>query len=120
MFKQMLRIFAHIYYAHFEQLLHLSCEGHFNSLFAHYIAFGKEFQLFDFREFKGSGNPTLGLPACMGGVGGPDAPAFETPEARDIAAAVIGPNGEPLPYPGVCDLIERWVEREILPRDVLL
>ena len=97
MYKQMLRIFAHIYHAHFPLLLHLSCEGHVNSLFAHFIVFGKEFQLFDFREFKGHGDPALGLPACMGGVGGPDHPAMETDELKDMAAAPIGPHGEPLP-----------------------
>jgi len=114
MYRQMLRIFAHIYHAHFPELLHLSCEGHINSLFAHFVVFGKEFHLFDFQEFKG------GPPACMGGVGGPENPAVESPGLRDLAAAHIGPHGEPMPYPGVCDLIERWVDREILPREVLL
>ncbi|WFD04041.1 Maintenance of ploidy protein mob2 [Malassezia obtusa] len=118
-YKQMLRIFAHIYDAHFPLLLHLSCEGHVNSLFAHFIAFGKEFDLFDFREFKGNGEPALGAPACIGGIGGPDHPATESLEVRDIQAALIGPTGERQPYPGVCDLIERWVERGVLPKEVL-
>lgn len=118
-YRQLLRIFAHIYHAHFPILLHLSCEGHVNSLFAHFIAFGKEFNLFDFREFKGNGNPALGAPACMGGIGGPAHPATETPELRDIAAAPIAANGERVPYPGVCDLIECWVERGVLPNEVL-
>ncbi|CCU99059.1 unnamed protein product [Malassezia sympodialis ATCC 42132] len=67
MYKQMLRVFAHLYHAHFPLLLHLSCEGHINSLFAHFLVFGKEFQLFQFAEFKGVGNPALGAPACLGG-----------------------------------------------------
>ena len=113
MYKHMLRIFAHIYHAHFPELVHLSCEGHLNSLFAHFLVFGHEFQLFQFAEFKG------GPPACRGGVGGPEHPAMETPALRDVAAAPIGCTGEPQPYPGVCDLIERWVERDILPREVL-
>lgn len=120
MYKQMLRVFAHLYHAHFPLLLHLSCEGHINSLFAHFLVFGKEFQLFHFAEFKGLGNPALGAPACLGGVGGPHHPAMETSELRDVAAVPLGPTGEPQPYPGVCDLIECWVERGILSRDILL
>jgi MOB kinase activator 1 len=52
-YKQLLRVFAHIYHAQFPHLVHLCCEGHFNSLFAHFIAFGSEFDLFQFAEFKG-------------------------------------------------------------------
>lgn len=52
-YKQLLRVFAHIYHAQFHHLVHLCCEGHFNSLFAHFIAFGSEFDLFSFAEFKG-------------------------------------------------------------------
>ncbi|WVO15449.1 hypothetical protein L204_103107 [Cryptococcus depauperatus] len=44
-YKHLFRIFAHLYHAHFEQILHLSIEAHFNSLFAHFLAFGKEFDL---------------------------------------------------------------------------
>ena len=60
--------------------MHLCCEGHFNSLFAHFVAFGAEFDLFSYREFK-------------------------------------GPAGAP--YPGACDLVERWVEMGILDEAVL-
>ena len=73
-YKQLLRVFAHIYHAQFAYLVHLCCEGHFNSLFAHFVAFGSENRLFDYRDFKGSAPP----------------------------------------YPGVCDLIERWVDMGIL------
>ena len=44
-YKHLFRIFAHLYHAHFEQIVHLSIEAHFNSLFAHFLAFGKEFDL---------------------------------------------------------------------------
>lgn len=118
MYEQMLRIFAHIYYAHYQWLVHLSCEGHFNSLFAHFIVFGKEFSLFDFSEFKGSGNPANGAPASLGGVGGPESPAVETASLRDVAAAHVNAAGERVPYPGVCDLIESWVSLGVLPPEV--
>ncbi|CAA20697.1 protein kinase activator Mob2 [Schizosaccharomyces pombe] len=49
-YKQMFRIFAHMYYAHYAEILHLSLEAHWNSFFAHFIAFGKEFQLLDKRD----------------------------------------------------------------------
>ena len=44
-YKSLFRVFAHIYHAHFPEILHLSLEAHFNSLFAHFLAFGKEFHL---------------------------------------------------------------------------
>ena len=44
-YKHLFRVFAHLYHAHFDQILHLSIEAHFNSLFAHFLAFGKEFDL---------------------------------------------------------------------------
>ncbi|CAJ0755542.1 11553_t:CDS:2, partial [Entrophospora sp. SA101] len=44
-FKQCFRVFAHIYYHHYEQILHLREEKHFNSLFAHFMSFAKEFNL---------------------------------------------------------------------------
>lgn len=49
-YKHLFRIFAHLYHAHFEQILHLSIEAHFNSLFAHFLAFGKEFELLGMKE----------------------------------------------------------------------
>ncbi|KAK9450177.1 Mob1/phocein [Limtongia smithiae] len=49
-FKQMFRIFAHIYYNHFEIIVHLSFEAHWNSFFAHFISFSKEFDLLDRRD----------------------------------------------------------------------
>lgn len=48
--RQMLRIFAHIYHNHFERILHLSLEAHWNSFFAHFISFSKEFQLLERSE----------------------------------------------------------------------
>lgn len=43
-------MFAHIYYHHYEKVLSLHEEGHFNSLFAHFISFAKEFDLLDKKE----------------------------------------------------------------------
>ena len=51
-YKQLFRIFAHIYHAHFNEILHLSLEAHFNSLFAHYIAFGREYDLLDAQDTR--------------------------------------------------------------------
>jgi len=55
MYRQLLRIFAHVYFAHYPALLHLHSEGHFNSLFAHFLAFGKEFDILDIRDIRGLG-----------------------------------------------------------------
>ncbi len=57
-YKQLFRIFAHIYHAHFEEIIHLSLEAHFNSVFAHFIAFGREYELLDaadVRDLRGRG-----------------------------------------------------------------
>lgn len=50
--RQMFRIFAHIYHNHFETLVHLSLEAHWNSFFGHFISFVKEFNLFDRTEME--------------------------------------------------------------------
>ena len=52
-YRQLLRIFAHIYHAHFHQILDLRAEPHFNSLFAHFLAFGREFDLLEIKEILG-------------------------------------------------------------------
>lgn len=51
-YTQLLRVFAHLYHAHFSQFLHLSCETHLNSLFAHFLTFGKEFDLLEVKECR--------------------------------------------------------------------
>ncbi|KAI9592252.1 Mob1/phocein [Syncephalis fuscata] len=48
--KQLFRVFAHIYWTHYDKLIHLCLEGHFNSLFAHYMAFSREFDLLEKKE----------------------------------------------------------------------
>lgn len=57
-YRQLFRVFAHIYYAHYTQILHLRSEPHFNSLFAHFLAFGKEYELLETKDVKG--NPAQG------------------------------------------------------------
>lgn len=47
---QMFRIFAHIYHHHFDKIVHLSLEAHWNSFFTHFINFAKEFQILDRNE----------------------------------------------------------------------
>ncbi|KIJ25192.1 hypothetical protein M422DRAFT_216938 [Sphaerobolus stellatus SS14] len=61
MYRQMLRVFAHIYHAHYRDILHLRSEPHFNSLFAHFLAFGKEWELLDVKDIKGAPNAPVGV-----------------------------------------------------------
>ncbi|KAJ1918060.1 Maintenance of ploidy protein mob2 [Mycoemilia scoparia] len=49
-YRQLFRVLAHIYWSHYEVLVNLRCEGHLNSLFAHFISFAKEFDLIDKKE----------------------------------------------------------------------
>jgi len=63
-YRQLLRVFAHIYYAHYPQILHLRSEPHFNSLFAHFLAFGREYELLDIKDVRGVANgPAVGIGA---------------------------------------------------------
>jgi MOB kinase activator 1 len=55
-YRQLLRVFAHIYHAHYSQILHLRSEPHFNSLFAHFLAFGREYELLDIKDVRGAPN----------------------------------------------------------------
>lgn len=63
-YRQLLRVFAHIYHAHYPQILHLRSEPHFNSLFAHFLAFGREYELLDIKDVRGGSNvPAVGIGA---------------------------------------------------------
>ncbi|KAH9817657.1 Mob1/phocein [Melampsora americana] len=63
LYTQFLRIFAHLYHAHFDHFLHLSSEGHLNSLFAHFLQFGGEFDLIEPKELRA---PKEGVPFVVG------------------------------------------------------
>ncbi|KXN71387.1 hypothetical protein CONCODRAFT_81627 [Conidiobolus coronatus NRRL 28638] len=51
-FKQLFRVFAHIFHAHYDVILHLHAEPHLHSLFAHFISFSKEFDLLDKKDIS--------------------------------------------------------------------
>lgn len=60
-YRQLLRVFAHIYHAHFHQILHLRSEPHFNSLFAHFLSFGREYELLEVKDVKGIPSSPVGV-----------------------------------------------------------
>ena len=62
-YRQLLRVFAHLYHAHYTHILHLRSEPHFNSLFAHFLAFGKEYELLDVKDIKGQNGALVGVGA---------------------------------------------------------
>ena len=43
--------------------IHLRSEPHFNSLFAHFLAFGKEYELLDIKDVRGQSNAPVGIGA---------------------------------------------------------
>lgn len=51
-FGQLFRLFVHIYHDHYDKVLCLNEEPHFNSLFAHFISFAREFNLLDKKEMQ--------------------------------------------------------------------
>lgn len=50
--RQMFRIIAHIYWNHFEKIIHLSLEAHWISYFSHFISFIREFDLLETKELE--------------------------------------------------------------------
>ena len=44
-FKRLFRVYAHIYYCHFERMSSLGAEPHLNTCFKHYMYFVYEFNL---------------------------------------------------------------------------
>lgn len=49
-FKRLFRVYAHIYYAHFHQVVQLELEAHFNTSFKHFMLFVQEFSLISTKE----------------------------------------------------------------------
>eukprot|EP01121_Diplochlamys_sp_Union-15-3_P010365 TRINITY_DN2900_c0_g3_i1.p1 TRINITY_DN2900_c0_g3~~TRINITY_DN2900_c0_g3_i1.p1 ORF type:complete len:131 (-),score=15.30 TRINITY_DN2900_c0_g3_i1:42-434(-) len=49
-FKRLFRIYAHIYYNHFNKIVSLGEEAHLNTCFKHYYYFIMEFDLVDKKE----------------------------------------------------------------------
>jgi MOB kinase activator 1 len=50
-----------MYHAHYHQILHLRSEPHFNSLFAHFLAFGQAYDLLEAKDVKGTGAAPVGV-----------------------------------------------------------
>jgi len=44
-FSCLANLFAHLYFAHFTGFAHLGCESHLNSMLAHFLIFGRTFEL---------------------------------------------------------------------------
>jgi MOB kinase activator 1 len=51
-FKRLFRVYAHIYYSHFDKIMSLSAEAHLNTCFKHFSVFIKEFDLVDPAELR--------------------------------------------------------------------
>lgn len=49
-FKRLLRVYAHIYYSHFEEICSLEEEQHLNTCFIHFYYFIREFELVDKKD----------------------------------------------------------------------
>ena len=48
--KRLFRVYAHIYYEHFNQVIQLQEEAHLNTSFKHFIYFVQEFDLVEKKE----------------------------------------------------------------------
>ncbi len=49
-FKCLFRVYAHIYYSHFPQIVMVDCQHHLNTSFKHFIFFTEKFNLVDAKE----------------------------------------------------------------------
>ena len=50
--QRLFRVYAHIYLAHFSEVICLQEEAHLNTSFKHFVYFTKEFNLIDKKEFS--------------------------------------------------------------------
>jgi len=50
--KYLLHIIAHIYHAHYKELIALHLNGHMNSLFTHFMVFSLKFELLEEKEYE--------------------------------------------------------------------
>lgn len=44
-FKRLFRVYAHIYYSHFDKIVNIQAEAHLNTCFKHFVFFANEFSL---------------------------------------------------------------------------
>ena len=49
-FKRLFRVYAHIYYSHFEKIVLLGCQYHLNTCFKHFIFFVEKYDLVEKKE----------------------------------------------------------------------
>ena len=49
-FKRLFRVYAHIYHAHFSDVMALEIEAHLNTSFKHFVYFVFEFDLIEHKE----------------------------------------------------------------------
>ncbi|KAI9357037.1 Mob1/phocein [Zopfochytrium polystomum] len=60
-FRQLFRVYAHLYTAHSDKMTLLSLDGHLNTLFSHFISFGREFDLIDKKDMAPLQDLIVGL-----------------------------------------------------------
>lgn len=51
-FTRLFRVYAHLYYSHFEEIKQLGLEKHLNTAFRHFMLVSEEFQLIDKKDLK--------------------------------------------------------------------
>eukprot|EP00656_Telonema_subtile_P041282 TRINITY_DN463_c0_g3_i1.p1 TRINITY_DN463_c0_g3~~TRINITY_DN463_c0_g3_i1.p1 ORF type:complete len:222 (-),score=67.38 TRINITY_DN463_c0_g3_i1:120-785(-) len=51
-FKRMFRVYAHLYYSHYEYVCSIGADAHINTCFKHFILFANEFNLIAEKELK--------------------------------------------------------------------
>ena len=49
-FKRLFRVYAHVYYSHFREVVALGEEAHLNTSLMHFVLFAREFRLVDKQE----------------------------------------------------------------------
>ncbi|KAG9328105.1 hypothetical protein JZ751_016359 [Albula glossodonta] len=49
-FLYLFRMLAHLYWAHFQDIVRMDLHPHLNTLFAHFVTFGREFELLELAE----------------------------------------------------------------------
>lgn len=90
-FRRLFRVYAHIYYSHFNYIIQQSAQAHVNSCFKHFVLFVKEFGLVDDVEME----PLRDVISELLSTRGDHSSSTAAEPARAPAPAVAKPVAEP-------------------------
>jgi MOB kinase activator 1 len=101
-FKRLFRVYAHIYYHHFEEIRKVGANAHLNSCFKHFVYFTLEYDMIEKKDMaplqdlidRMQQHDKAAVPSAAGGGGAPVSILSAGPAAASPAAAAASPSSE--------------------------